>query len=440
VPGYSDSDWVCVGGDQTDADTVVVGLGDDVTCTITNDDIAPRLIVIKHVINDDGGTAVASAFTIFVTADDPSPASFAGEEVPGTVVTLDAGEYSVTEPLHPGYHVSFSEDCTGTIGIGETKTCIVTNDDFIISAVTDSSLCTFDVDASTPLTSEFRLNFTMDPQNPGKWLLNSTNPGQFYYNVFNYGAEGDPVTLEILVPFPFLTQGSNPIQVHSNFLILEEDGGICFEPQDDVTSAFTIETSALTPVSPSGAQIVTFEDYGLAPNLGSLATVTVTGEMPGTGQLYVTIHLDYGFKKTSGWMKDAGDDSADKDSDPLTPPNPEISIEDGQPYTFAVSGDVSDSQVVESINRFKRDPGFAGVVSLITPYGEEPLAGVRVQVYGPSNNLIGTVVTDADGVYLLVYKHTGKAAYYTVKLPDYGKQVKVLVKSNGWAIVNFTVP
>ena len=34
--GYSASDWVCVGGNQTDADTVNVGLGDDVTCTITN--------------------------------------------------------------------------------------------------------------------------------------------------------------------------------------------------------------------------------------------------------------------------------------------------------------------------------------------------------------------------------------------------------------------
>jgi hypothetical protein len=79
-------------------------------------------------------------------------------------------------------------------------------------------------------------------------------------------------------------------------------------------------------------------------------------------------------------------------------------------------------------------------VSQITPYGEEPLAGVRVQVFGPSGNLVGTVFTDEDGVYLLVYKHTGKAAYYTIKLPDYGKQVKVQVKSNGWAIVNFTIP
>jgi hypothetical protein len=105
-----------------------------------------------------------------------------------------------------------------------------------------------------------------------------------------------------------------------------------------------------------------------------------------------------------------------------------------------VAGSVSDSETVQSINRFKRDPGFAGVVTRLTPYGEEPVAGVRVQVFGPTGTLVGTVLTDEDGVYLLVYKHTGKQAYFTVKLPDYGKQVKVLVKSNGWAIVNFTIP
>ena len=31
--------------------------GGEATCTVTNNDIAPKLIVIKHVINDNGGTA-----------------------------------------------------------------------------------------------------------------------------------------------------------------------------------------------------------------------------------------------------------------------------------------------------------------------------------------------------------------------------------------------
>src|SRR5204862_919642 len=39
------------------------------------------------------------------------------------------GSYSVTEGAHPGYDATFSTDCTGTIALGETKTCTVTNND-----------------------------------------------------------------------------------------------------------------------------------------------------------------------------------------------------------------------------------------------------------------------------------------------------------------------
>jgi len=36
--------------------------GESKTCTVTNNDQPGKLIVIKHVINDNGGTAVASDF------------------------------------------------------------------------------------------------------------------------------------------------------------------------------------------------------------------------------------------------------------------------------------------------------------------------------------------------------------------------------------------
>ena len=44
-------------------------------------------------------------------------------------MTLDAGTYSVTETGPSGYTASYSADCSGTIAIGETKTCTVTNND-----------------------------------------------------------------------------------------------------------------------------------------------------------------------------------------------------------------------------------------------------------------------------------------------------------------------
>ncbi len=121
VAGYSTTYDNCL--------DLVIPNGGTATCTITNNDIAPQLIVIKHVVNDNGGTAVASDFTMAVTATNPSDNSFPGAEAPGTTITLDAGAYNVTEGGPSGYSASFSADCTGTAVIGGTKTCTVTNDD-----------------------------------------------------------------------------------------------------------------------------------------------------------------------------------------------------------------------------------------------------------------------------------------------------------------------
>ena len=126
--GYAAGAWTCVGGIQ-DGNQITLELRQSATCTITNDDVQPKLVVIKHVINDNGGPAVASDFTMSVTGNSPSPASFSGAESPGTSVAINAGAYNVGESGPSGYSASFSADCTGAIAVGETKTCTVTNDD-----------------------------------------------------------------------------------------------------------------------------------------------------------------------------------------------------------------------------------------------------------------------------------------------------------------------
>jgi hypothetical protein len=103
--------------------------GETKTCTITNDDQQGTIVVIKEVINDNGGTKVAGDFEMQVTATNPTPASFPGEEDPGTTVAVDAGDYSVDEGNHDGYSKDLSAGCSGTIANGETKTCTITNDD-----------------------------------------------------------------------------------------------------------------------------------------------------------------------------------------------------------------------------------------------------------------------------------------------------------------------
>lgn len=89
-----------------------------------------HLIVVTHVVKDNGGTAVASGFTMQITGVTATGGnSFPGAESPGTNKTVTPGSYSVTETGPAGYSASFSADCSGTITAGQTKTCTVTNDD-----------------------------------------------------------------------------------------------------------------------------------------------------------------------------------------------------------------------------------------------------------------------------------------------------------------------
>ncbi|MEK7176833.1 MAG: peptidoglycan-binding protein [Patescibacteria group bacterium] len=99
------------------------------TCTITNSKL-PTLTVIKHVVNDDNGTAEADDFSLIVNGVNANPAGqFPGSEE-GTLVILGVGPYGVAESIAPGYGVpTFSEDCSGNMALGDEKTCTVTNDD-----------------------------------------------------------------------------------------------------------------------------------------------------------------------------------------------------------------------------------------------------------------------------------------------------------------------
>jgi hypothetical protein len=123
--GYSAS----FSGDCSENGSITLAGNDVKSCTITNDDVGEEeeepatLRVVKIVV---GGNKTAADFTINVAGVNASPASFAGSAA-GTTVTLDAGAYSVTESSHPGYDVTYSATCSGTIEDGGSVTCTVTN-------------------------------------------------------------------------------------------------------------------------------------------------------------------------------------------------------------------------------------------------------------------------------------------------------------------------
>ncbi len=147
--------WSCLGGDQTDGDTVVLSVGEDVTCTVTNDDVAPQLTVSKTVINDDGGTAVDGDFQLYVN----DTAVSQDTSIAGIVAN---NEYTVTEDVVTGYQqvsiVCIDDDTSADVGHpvtlseGQSVTCTVTNDDItpeltlLKNAITDDGGSAVDTD------------------------------------------------------------------------------------------------------------------------------------------------------------------------------------------------------------------------------------------------------------------------------------------------------
>ena len=99
-PGYTASVW---GGDCAANGTVTLAAGDNLTCTITNDDIAPTLTLVKTVINDNDGTLTVADFPLFI---DATPVTS------GAVNTVNAGAHTASETQQSGYTASvWGGDC-----------------------------------------------------------------------------------------------------------------------------------------------------------------------------------------------------------------------------------------------------------------------------------------------------------------------------------------
>ena len=121
IAGYTEGTWLCTGATASPtsitAGAVVVPNGGTVVCTITNNDQAASLTVVKKVVNDDGGTATVNAFGINTSA---GALSFgAAVENPtntftytATALTVNAGTYTLGEIDVDGY-TEGQWDCVG---------------------------------------------------------------------------------------------------------------------------------------------------------------------------------------------------------------------------------------------------------------------------------------------------------------------------------------
>ena len=189
-------DVVCVDNDTAQAVTHPVTLdeGQSVTCTITNDDLAPGLTVIKKVINDDGGKAQPSDFQLYVNDETVDQ---------GVALDVDSNtEYTVTEDQLPGYTQVGDVSCVDNetqeavdhpvvLGEGDSVTCTITNNDNVPALILVKDVINDDAGVAEPGDFQLRLNGLLAGQGVVLVVVANTEYTVTEDQVAGYLQEGD---------------------------------------------------------------------------------------------------------------------------------------------------------------------------------------------------------------------------------------------------------
>jgi hypothetical protein len=291
-----------------------------------------------------------------------------------------------------GPHVNTAHATTTYVDLNGFRSDVTDSDSSYYHGVangwlSDSSLC--------DIGDEFRLVFAPDLQaGPNHYRLASSNPGQFYLNLF--GTTGGTVTVD--VPYPFVTQGASPVHAYGGLRVLE-DG--CVEP-----------SGAAAAIVGAGWGLGDFTDTNgdgvVGP--GDVYTTVLSG-LP-TGIAYVNLHIDYGLEKSDGWRRQ-GDDAVGDAS--INPGLDGHVLQDGSVFTFG-SSLPGGHDAMAAANVWKRIRGIGGFVR---DSAAEPIAGVELTLTAADGTFVDIAVTDVDGWYHFGdIDRRGKAVSYLVEVSD----------------------
>ena len=302
-----------------------------------------------------------------------------------------------------------------------TATASATVKFFDGSVVTNTSYCQFDYDSNLP-GNQFRLVYR--PETQSTYMLNGQNPGQFYYNAFVSGNPGDPVDVTLTVPFPFVNHGANPTHVYNGFTTKESNGFLCFGQGPDVSSSFTITTAKHTKSS-MGAEVIVLSNYS-PQTFVSTTTIRVVGTIPSSGYAYITSHMEYGLLKTLPWTR-SGETAISTTYGSIL-----------EPMTYTFNSTISGDALIQSANEFKKVAGSLGMIKGAETYTPKP--NLTVELWsGDGKTKLATSITDEDGYYMCIYKHTGKATTFQVKVPSLKLAKAVTLKANSFVICDFDI-
>ncbi|TFG82597.1 MAG: DUF11 domain-containing protein, partial [Chromatiales bacterium] len=262
--GYTAVGWSCAGDVARNGNEITIGSGGG-SCTITNDDQAPSLVLVKQVTNDNGGTVQASAWTL--SASGPTPIDGAGGASSGG--SFSAGTYILSE-FGPDHYTASGWTCTGgsqsgnaiTLGLGESATCVIVNDDIqpvltVVKSVVNDNGGVLDVgDFALFVGGVPVVSGAPNALNAGTYSLTETNlPG------YQAGAWGGDCAADGTVQ---LTIGDNKT---------------CTITNDDIPPELKIVKSAVEIFAMQGGQMaysITVSNIGGGDALG----VTLTDTLP----------------------------------------------------------------------------------------------------------------------------------------------------------------
>ena len=295
--GYVASDWVCVGGTQSDGDTVAVGLGESATCTITNDDIAPSLTLVKTIVNDDGGTVTdPDAFGLRIDG------VLVGDSVANVV---DAGPHSVSEDGLAGYAAGvWGGDCAAdgsiTLALAQDATCTITNDDVspsltvIKTVVNDNGGTAVPDDFGLTVDGGSVLSGVTNAFDAGAHTVAEVNLAGYAAGVWGGDCAADGSITLVLAQDATCTITNDdlpPSLVLKKIVVNDNGGGAVASDWDLSAGPNTVEGSAAGVVATDQTGTYALSELGSAGTVGYVNTSITCDDDPGVEVTEVTLGL-----------------------------------------------------------------------------------------------------------------------------------------------------
>ncbi|NPV55371.1 MAG: sortase, partial [Anaerolineae bacterium] len=440
VTGYSTSYDNC-----TD---LVIPNGGSATCTITNDDQAATLTLVKTVMNDDGGALVETDFPAFI---DGASVTW------GQAVTLNAGRHTASETSQPGYTASaWGGDCaadgTVSLALGESKTCTITNDDqagtLIVKKVVvndnggtlGAADFSFSVDGGTPVS------FESDGQNdltvPAGTYSVTEPVVSGYTTSYNNCTDlvipiGGSATCTItnddqaatLIVKKVVVNDSGGVLGAADFSF-SVNGGAPLSFEGDGQNDLTVPAGAYTVTEPAVAGYTAQYDNCAKVVIppGGSATCTITNDdnvpeltlektaAPTTYDAKDDV-IDYSYKLTnSGTVTLYAPYSVTDDKVSVTCPDTPISLAPGESVTCSASytitqADVDDGSITNIARGNAKDPSGGDVLSNqsdVTVTAEQSTGLTLVKTANPATYAVKDAVID----YSYELKNSGNTTLY----------------------------